>query len=323
MAAKPRIINTANKNRKNQKKSNNSNKNKKEPMEFQSEEDLYRRIKFGIKFASEEEEKETEEEPEEKQIEIEDYLKENKKKTKKKNKFKRLLITIIIVVFLILISRLSIFSINNIEVEGNSYLPKEKVIEISGVQNGVNIFDVGKLRTIDTLEANPYIESANIDKKLPSTLVLKIVERSPEFIISNDERFAYISQQGYVLEIVEENALTIPKIIGFKAVLETLNVGSRLEEEDLRKLNKILNVYEYAKRYEVADFITAIDVSNDDNFTLVMDGEGKKVYLGDCSDLNTRMLELQVILKREQGHRGEVFLNVDLNTQRAYFREST
>ena len=233
MAAKPRIINTANKNRKNQKKSNNSNKNKKEPMEFQSEEDLYRRIKFGIKFASEEDEKETEEEPEEKQIEIEDYLKENKKKTKKKNKFKRLLITIIIVVFLILISRLSIFSINNIEVEGNSYLPKEKVIEISGVQNGVNIFDVGKLRTIDTLEANPYIESANIDKKLPSTLVLKIVERSPEFIISNDERFAYISQQGYVLEIVEENALTIPKIIGFKAVLETLNVGKLKTEVNI------------------------------------------------------------------------------------------
>jgi cell division protein FtsQ len=322
MAAKPRIINTANKNRKNQKKSNNSNKKKKEEMKFQSEEDLYSRIRFGINFAGDDKE-EKEQEQEDKQIEIEDYIKENKKKKKKKSKIKRLFITIIIVVLLILISRLGIFSIKNIEVEGNSFLPTEKVVEISGVNQGENIFDIGRWRTIDNLEANPYIEEANIDKKLPSTLVLKIVERQPEFIIANEERVAYISKQGYVLEIVEENALSLPKLLGLNAALETVSVGNRLEEEDLKKLNKILNVYEYAKRYEVSNFITAIDVSNDDNFTLVMDGEGKKVYLGDCSDLNTRMLELQVILRREQGHHGEVFLNVDLNTQRAYFREST
>ncbi len=206
---------------------------------------------------------------------------------------------------------------------GNSYLSKERIIELSGVNPGENIFSISKLKTIDTLEANPYIEEVNIDKKLPSTLVLKVVERAPAFIITNGERYAYLSSQGYILEIVDQDPLTLPQLIGLKEVIETMTVGNRLGEEDLKQLNKILNVYESAKRYEIAELITAIDVSNDENFTLVMEHEGKKVYLGDCSDLNTRMLELQVILRREQGHRGEVFLNVDLNTQRAYFREST
>ena len=321
MAARPRIINNANKNRKNQKKSNNSNKKKKEEMEFQSEEDLYRRIKFGINVETEEEEKD--DSPDITLDEIPKKKEPKQKKPKKKSKLKKLFIIVLVIAALILISKLSFFSIKNIETVGNNYLPKEKIIEISEVNLGDNIFGVGKLRTIDLLEANPYIEEVNIDKKLPSTLVFKIVEREPAFIITNGERYAYISSQGYILEIVDTDPLKLPTLVGLKEVIETMKVGSRLGQEDLQQLNKILNVYESAKRYEIADLITSIDVSNDDNFTLVMEQEGKKVYLGDCSDLNTRMLELQVILRREQGHRGEVFLNVDLNTQRAYFREST
>lgn len=323
MAARPRIINNANKNRKNQKKSNNSNKNKKkkEEMEFQSEEDLYRRIKFGINIEAEEEENDDAED-----ITLDEIPKKKEpkqKKPKKKSKLKVLFIIALVIGALVLISKLSFFSIKDIETVGNNFLPKERIIELSEVNIGDNIFEVGKLRTIDLLEANPYIEEANIDKKLPSTFVIKIVEREPAFIITNGEVYAYISSQGYILEIVDSEPLRLPTLVGLKEVVETMKVGNRLGQEDLQQLNKILNVYESAKRYEVAELITSIDVSNEDNFTLVMEQEGKKVYLGDCSDLNTRMLELQVILRREQGHRGEVFLNVDLNTQRAYFREST
>ena len=49
----------------------------------------------------------------------------------------------------------------------------------------------------------------------------------------------------------------------------------------------------------------------------------KTVYLGDCSELNTRILYLKSILETSQGKRGELFLNVDLNSQEAYFRPSS
>ena len=49
---------------------------------------------------------------------------------------------------------------------------------------------------------------------------------------------------------------------------------------------------------------------------------GKTVYLGDGSDLNARMIHLITILEKTKGKKGEIFLNVDLNTQKTYFRES-
>ena len=69
--------------------------------------------------------------------------------------------------------------------------------------------------------------------------------------------------------------------------------------------------------------ITKIDVSNNRNYTLILEGEQKTVYLGDCSDLNTKMLYLNGILNQTKNLAGEIFLNMDLNTDDAYFREKT
>jgi hypothetical protein len=53
-----------------------------------------------------------------------------------------------------------------------------------------------------------------------------------------------------------------------------------------------------------------------------LDSEGKTVYLGDCKDINTRILYLKAILEKESGNSGEVFINADLDTGYVYFKES-
>ena len=42
-----------------------------------------------------------------------------------------------------------------------------------------------------------------------------------------------------------------------------------------------------------------------------MDSEGKKIYLGDAIDLNTKILPLAEILNQTSGKSGEIFLNMD------------
>ena len=55
---------------------------------------------------------------------------------------------------------------------------------------------------------------------------------------------------------------------------------------------------------------------------MYFDSEQKIAYLGDCSDLETRMLYLAAILEKEKGNPGEIFVNINLNTDDAFFRES-
>ena len=82
-------------------------------------------------------------------------------------------------------------------------------------------------------------------------------------------------------------------------------------------------IYEAAKSNGLADLVTKIDISNDKNYTIILETEGKKVYLGDCSNLNTRILYLNSILEASKGKSGEIFLNMDLNEQNPYFRPSS
>lgn len=43
---------------------------------------------------------------------------------------------------------------------------------------------------------------------------------------------------------------------------------------------------------------------------------GKTVYLGNASDINTRMLYLKGILEEERGNGGDVIINGELNSDR-------
>ena len=86
-------------------------------------------------------------------------------------------------------------------------------------------------------------------------------------------------------------------------------------------INTIIKIVETAVAHDIDNLITKIDISEERNYTLILEKEGKTVYLGDATNLNTRMIYLSGILSREKGVPGEIFLNMNLNTEDAFFRE--
>ena len=76
------------------------------------------------------------------------------------------------------------------------------------------------------------------------------------------------------------------------------------------------------KGNSIDNVITSVDMSDSRNYILHLDSENKTVYLGDCKDLNTRILYLKAILEKESGHNGEIYINADLDSGYVYFKES-
>ena len=185
-----------------------------------------------------------------------------------------------------------------------------------------NLFALNTLKVKDDLEKNAYIEDVKVSRIFPNTVKLTIKERTPRFMLQVADSYVYINSQGYMLEVSVEK-LNVPIILGFKTDLSNVEAGNRLEVDDLKELQTIIKIVQTAKSNEIADMITKIDVSNNRNYTLILEGEQKTVYLGDCSDLNTKMLYLNGILNQTKNLAGEIFLNMDLNTDDAYFREKT
>ena len=246
--------------------------------------------------------------------------KPNKKKLKINKRVKIIGILLILVIATILLLSSSLFAIKSIVIEGNTELSDDKIISFSGLQLYDNIFKFNKSLIIENIKENAYIENAEIKRKFPSTVEITVEERSPKFMLQFADSYVYINNQGYMLEITNER-LNIPILVGLTTDLSNIKAGNRINIDDLNKMEMVIKLYEVAKNNELADIITKIDISNTKNYTIILETEGKTVYLGECSNLNTRILTLKSILQKTKGTEGEIFLNMDLNNQKPYFRK--
>ena len=180
---------------------------------------------------------------------------------------------------------------------------------------------MNKLQSIENIKMNAYIEDVVIKRKFPNEVEILVKERVPKYMLQFADSYAYINNQGYILEISNQK-LEIPILIGITTDLSNIKSGNRINTQDLKKMDMVINIFETASINEIGHLITKIDISDDRNYTLILESEGKTVYLGDCSELNTRILYLKSILEQEQGISGELFLDVDLNEQKVHFKPS-
>lgn len=233
-----------------------------------------------------------------------------KKRIKRMLKFTALLIIIIAGIIFALVS--PIFNIKEINVSNNNQINTETIISLSQLNLGQNIFKFNKNKVNKNIKTNAYIESVEIKRKLPNKVQIQIEERKQEYNVEFLNGYAYINNQGYILQISEEKQ-ALPTIQGISTPDEQIVEGNRLNSEDLEKLEVIIQIMNICKNYELDSKITNIDISTKDEYTLYLEEEKKTIYLGDKSNLSNKMLYVQVIIEENRGKEGAIFVNGDLN----------
>lgn len=233
-----------------------------------------------------------------------------KKRIKLMLKFTALLIIIIAGIIFALVS--PIFNIKEIDVSNNEQINTETIVSLSQLNLGQNIFKFNKSKVNKNIKTNAYIENVEIKRKLPNKVQIQIEERKKEYNVEFLNGYAYINNQGYILQISEEKQ-ALPTIQGISTPDEQIVEGNRLNSEDLEKLEVIIQIMNICKNYELDSKVTNIDISTKDEYTLYLEEEKKTIYLGDKSNLSNKMLYVQVIIEENRGKEGEIFVNGDLN----------
>lgn len=258
-----------------------------------------------------------------------DKKKKKKKSKKKMNRLTKItLILFLIILIIVLIGASGVFSVKEIEIkkEGNK-IANEEIQSLSKITKGMNLFGFNSSEAEELIKKNPYIEFVEIDRKLNGKVIINVKERVAKYKINYAGGYILLDSAGYVLEIVSQD-IEMPVLLGTSTDLSSLTVGvsentvTRLNEDDLLKLEVVNNIMEISKNNDISGLISRIDITDDKNYILYLDSEQKIVYLGDCSELNTRILCMKEIVKKETGIKGEIFINGDLNINKPRFRES-
>lgn len=232
------------------------------------------------------------------------------KRIKRIIKWTTLLIIIIAGVIFSLVS--PIFNISTVEVINNNTVQTEEIISLSGLKIGQNIFRYNKSKVIKNIKENAYIQSVKIKRKIPNKIEITIQERNRDYNIQFLNQFAYINKQGYILEISEQK-LELPTIKGIATGEEQIKAGSRLNSEDLEKLETVIQIINVCEDYGISQKITDIDISDKTNYTIYIEEELKMIHLGDKNNISTKILYIQGILEKTQGKEGDIYVNGDLN----------
>lgn len=212
------------------------------------------------------------------------------------------------------------FNIKEITTSGNEKITSEELISLSGIQLEENMFKISSSKVEQAIKSNAYIDSISIKRKLPSGIELQVVERKPAYMLTLGNAYVYVNKQGYLLEISKE-ALKLPILTGILTPEDQIGEGKRLCTEDLEKLNSVIQIMDSANSNDIGKLVTKINISDKQDYILEMKSEKKTAHLGNTSNLSTKMLHIKTVIQKEKKKEGDIFVNTDLNTKGAIFRE--
>ena len=109
-----------------------------------------------------------------------------------------------------------LFRLENIHLENNGRLSREKLLSVGEVMVGMNLFEVNPNEVGLRIERLPWVHSVFVERQFPHDLRIIIEERTPEAIVKLDH-FYYVDRHAELFKVLEAgDSLDFPVISGIE-----------------------------------------------------------------------------------------------------------
>src|SRR5437773_11224348 len=85
---------------------------------------------------------------------------------------------VILIAAFALASYTPLFRVRDVRIEGAVTLSRERVLELAKIGPGTNVFHLDTSAVETALTADPWIVSATVERHLPGTVVIRLLERT-------------------------------------------------------------------------------------------------------------------------------------------------
>ncbi len=105
--------------------------------------------------------------------------------------------------------------VNDIRVEGRATTDRETILEALGARPGMPIFAVDPTHAKQQLESLPWVSSAAIERRLPDTIYVRLVEREPMALWQHAGKINLIDRSGAVIPVTRlDRFAKLPMVVG-------------------------------------------------------------------------------------------------------------
>lgn len=99
------------------------------------------------------------------------------------------------------------FALKKIDVAGAVQTPRAAIDDVTKSYAGTNLFRLDIARLQESLQRLPWVSRVEIEKNLPDTLRIRVVERVPVALLQAESRQTQSSPQGTSLQYVDERGV--------------------------------------------------------------------------------------------------------------------
>jgi cell division protein FtsQ len=129
-----------------------------------------------------------------------------------------------------------------VAIEGDKIVSHDEVLQLAQLSSQQPLFAINLATLQSALQSNAFIRHARVQREMPSTIRVSIVEREPMamLVLSGRQDHLYVDEDGYVLPPVVSQAIyDLPAISGLDSV-QMLKPGVRTTNADLLSALEIL-----------------------------------------------------------------------------------
>lgn len=183
------------------------------------------------------------------------------------------------------------FNINNINIEGNSKLSKELILNTSGITKEENIFKVSLSNGENQISNLPYIKAVRIKRRLPKTININVIERTGIAQIKSISTYLILDMEGYILELKDSKTENIPTLTG-------LNINNILPGDNIFKNQngaKIEELIGDEDNHIMLSKIYELSYESEENINIILNN-GISVAFGPLDNVKYKLRYLNEIL---------------------------
>ena len=209
-----------------------------------------------------------------------------------------------------------VFKIAEIQVSGAETFSKSEIIELSGLEQGMNFFDVNIRKVKNKIENRPPIKEAVVKKDF-DVVNIEIRERQPLATIKSGGKRYFLDETGVLFFLNEETDIkALPKITGIK--LKDIRPGDKCDDLMLKKALMALRLYK-DNGIKTLFSIGSVEIRDTDNIVLWTGTGGKlkkkiRILLGNKNNYEQTMADLVAILESGRRVSSEIDLSGKINT---------
>ncbi|PTX97623.1 hypothetical protein DB346_21795 [Verrucomicrobia bacterium LW23] len=156
------------------------------------------------------------------------------------------------------------FAISEIRIESRGNFTQAQIRQATGLALGANILNYSLAAVERDVERLPYVAEAQVERRLPSTIIIRIIERQPIARVpvadsaTTVAREFYVDRNGMLLEPREGEVMQpMPLIVGINA--SEIRAGHKLESQEVGAALELINRFELSELHGLMD-IRKIDL---------------------------------------------------------------